>query len=135
MTTTPAAPAQPSPFDTGIAALQLLVSAVRRNPGCGQTQRIARFLLGLYNGRNHPFDLTNLRGLDGNLRQACLDALALDSLGLGECHTWFKNGDRIWQEMQRDYSASPKWRKASREYLAQLASGGLNSQTGLGVAE
>ena len=45
----------------------------------GQSVRIARFLLGLYNGPAFPFDLTDLRALDRSLKNDCLAVLAMDS--------------------------------------------------------
>lgn len=44
----------------------------------GQARRIAQFIAGTFNGRNYPFDLFELRGLDvaiGDDMLLCLDAL------------------------------------------------------------
>jgi hypothetical protein len=45
-------------------ALPLITHAVETNPGAGQSRRLVRFLAGLYNGSDFPFDLTDLRSLD-----------------------------------------------------------------------
>lgn len=45
----------------------------------GQSVRIARFLLGLYNGPAFPFDLTDLRAIDRSLNNDCFAVLAMDS--------------------------------------------------------
>ena len=74
--------------DRAVAGLETLVATIRRNPTAGQTRRLVRFLAGIYNGPRFPFDLTDLRGLDLNLAQACLDVLALDHFGIREIHQW-----------------------------------------------
>jgi len=45
----------------------------------GQSGVCARLLLGLYNGRRFPFDLTELRRLDSALLRAAFDVLAMDA--------------------------------------------------------
>ena len=47
-----------------------------RHPDTGGTRRIRRFLLGLFDGDDYPFDLTSLSGLDSNLFESCLVVLA-----------------------------------------------------------
>jgi len=44
----------------------------------GQSGRVRRFLLGLYNGDAFKFDLTELRSLDRNLQEDCMAVLAMD---------------------------------------------------------
>lgn len=72
----------------GVVALQVLVKTIQRNPGTGQVRRLVLFLAGLYNGPQFPFDMTELRGLDRDLRDACLDVLELDTYGQKEIHHW-----------------------------------------------
>lgn len=72
----------------GVVGLQVLVKAIQRNPGTGQARRLVLFLAGLYNGPQFPFDMTELRGLDRDLRDACLDVLELDTYGRQEIHQW-----------------------------------------------
>lgn len=74
--------------DPALEALQILVSSIRKSATTGQRRRITGFLASLYDGESFPFDLTNLRALDQNLREACLKVLIRDSLGLSEIHTW-----------------------------------------------
>ena len=52
------------------------------------------FLAGVYNGTDYPFDLTELRGLDTELANACLDYLNYDRLGEREVHKLLAHGDR-----------------------------------------
>jgi hypothetical protein len=37
-------------------ALQTIVKAIEKNPGTGQTGRLVRFLAGVYNGNEFPFE-------------------------------------------------------------------------------
>lgn len=72
----------------GRVGLQTILTAIQGNPGTGQVTRLVRFLAGIYNGPQFPFDMTDLRTLDGNLRDACLDVLELDTYGFSEVHQW-----------------------------------------------
>jgi hypothetical protein len=76
------------------AALRVIEQAIDENPTTGQARRLVRFLAGLYNGSDYPFDLTELRGLDTRLANACLDYLNYDRLGIAEVHKHLTNGDR-----------------------------------------
>jgi hypothetical protein len=76
------------------AALRTIEQAIDDNPTTGQARRLVRFLAGLYNGQDYPFDLTDLRGLDTRLANACLDYLNYDRLGIAEVHKHLTNGDR-----------------------------------------
>lgn len=71
-----------------IQGLQLIVGAIRRNPGSGQVRRLVAFLGGLYNGPRFPFDLTYFRELDWDLAGACLDVLRFDQYSESEVHQW-----------------------------------------------
>ena len=53
------------------------------HPTTGQGGWLVRFLAGLYHGAEYPFDLSELRGLDTRLANACLDYLNYDRLGFG----------------------------------------------------
>ncbi len=77
-----------------MAALQVIEMAINDHPTSGGARRLVRFLAGLYNGQDYPFDLTELRGLDTNLANACLDYLNYDRLGIKEVHKHLANGDR-----------------------------------------
>lgn len=52
----------------------------------GQCRITSAFLLGLYNGRRFPFDLTSFRGLDDDLVRDCLIVLELDATPRAEVH-------------------------------------------------
>lgn len=75
-------------------ALKIIEAAIRENPGSGQVERLVRFLAGLYNGSDFPFDLTDLRALDTKLANACLDYLNYDRLGKHEVHRHLSGGER-----------------------------------------
>ena len=62
-------------MDRAQEALRTIETAIGRNPTSGQARRLVRFLAGLYNGQDYPFDLTDLRALDTELANACLDYL------------------------------------------------------------
>jgi hypothetical protein len=82
------------------AALRVIEQAIDDNPTTGQARRLVRFLAGIYNGQDYPFDLTELRGLDTRLASACLDYLDYldylnyDRLGIAEVHKHLTNGER-----------------------------------------
>ncbi|NYU52262.1 hypothetical protein H0B49_35090, partial [Pseudomonas aeruginosa] len=57
----------------GLTALKRLLPIAQRDSS--QSGVIGRFLLGLYNGQAHRFDLTELRRLDPALFDACLSVL------------------------------------------------------------
>lgn len=66
----------------------------------GQCSRIARFLLGLYNGDRYPFDLTELRGIDDALYDDCIRVLNIDArLTRREVHAYFEQGGAKWEAL------------------------------------
>jgi hypothetical protein len=75
-------------------ALEIIETAIREHPTTGQAGRLVRFLAGLYNGQDYPFDLTDLRALDTRLANACLDYLSYDRLGKQEVHRHLAGGER-----------------------------------------
>jgi len=75
-------------------SLQVIVKAIEEHPGTGQTGRLVRFLAGVYNGNEFPFDSTDLRALDTELANACIDYLNYDRLAKAEVHTHLPNGGR-----------------------------------------
>lgn len=84
-------------------ALETIVSAIETHPTTGQTRRLACFLAALYNGQDYPFDLTELRGLDTALANACLDYLNYDRLGIKEVHRHLPGGDAQLHGWMRRY--------------------------------
>jgi hypothetical protein len=75
-------------------SLQTIVKAIEQHPGTGQSRRLVRFLAGVYNGHEFPFDLTDLRSLDIELANACIDYLNYDRLSKAEVHTHLPDGGR-----------------------------------------
>jgi hypothetical protein len=68
-----------------------------------QGERVARLLLGCYNGRRFPFDLTNLRGLDYELMDDCLAVLRMDANPYHEVHLYFPNGGKVFEQLADDW--------------------------------
>jgi hypothetical protein len=67
--------------------LQRIIKAIEDHPGTGGCGRLVRFLASMYNGYDYHFDLTDLRALDTELANACIDYLNYDRLGKAEVHT------------------------------------------------
>jgi len=65
----------------------------------GQSRVVGRFLLGLYNGHDFPFELHELRGLDLPLFEDCLKVLMMDYSPELEVHERVENGDKIFGEL------------------------------------
>jgi hypothetical protein len=86
-----------------LAALKVIESAINQHPTSGGARRLVRFLAGLLNGQDYPFDLTKLRGLDTRLANACLDYLNFDRLGHQEVHNHLANGERDLHRWLRNY--------------------------------
>ncbi|KIH84239.1 DUF7673 family protein [Pseudomonas batumici] len=93
---------RPAIRKAGIDALVRLVPVALRDTG--QSGVVARFLLGLYNGPAHPFDLTELRRLDVGLFDDFIAVLRLDNTPEQEVHTYLPNGDAIWQELRGNWA-------------------------------
>lgn len=90
-----------------LAALEIIETAVRHNPTTGQAGRLVRFLAGVYNGYDYPFDLTDLRALDTRLANACLDYLNYDRFGKKEVHRHLSGGERELHQWIEDYGLEP----------------------------
>jgi hypothetical protein len=86
-----------------MAALKVIETAINAHPTTGGAKRLVRFLASLYNGRDYPFDLSELRGLDTTLANACLDYLNYDRLGIAEVHKHLTNGDRDLHRWLEEY--------------------------------
>lgn len=65
----------------------------------GQSEVVGRFLLGLYNGDDFPFALTDLRALDIEVFQDCMHVLAMDYSPEVEVHERVVDGGPIWQRL------------------------------------
>jgi hypothetical protein len=83
----------------GVDALLRLVPVAQRDTG--QSGVVGRFLLGLYNGRRYPFDLTELRSLDSALFEHCIAVLRLDNSPEQEVHTYIHDGEAVWEDLRR----------------------------------
>jgi hypothetical protein len=95
-------------MDRAQEALQIIETAIGNNPTSGQAGRLVRFLAGLYNGSDYPFDLTDLRVLDTRLANACLDYLNYDRLEKREVHGHLTGGDRRLHQWLEDYGIKPR---------------------------
>ena len=96
-------------------ALQTIETAIREHPTTGQAGRLVRFLAGVYNGGGFPFDLTDLRALDSELANACLDYLNCDRLGKREVHHHLSGGDRELHQWLEGYGIEPALRLRERQ--------------------
>jgi hypothetical protein len=105
-----------------MVALEIIEAAIRENPAVGHARRLVRFLLGIYNGYDYPFDVTDLRALDTRPANACLDYLNYDCLGIKEVHRDLSGGDRKLHERRADCGTSARALRGERQEaaLAQL---------------
>ena len=67
-----------------------------------------KFLVGIYNGEDCPFDLGELRALDTELANACLDYLNYDRLGKREVHKHLTSGDPDLPRRLERYDLLPR---------------------------
>jgi len=94
--------ARPAVVVNGRRALARLVAVTEGDSI--QCRRVASFLLGLYNGTRFPFDLTDLRGLDFDLFDDCLDVLRMDVSPEQELHQYVDGGGERFEAMARDFA-------------------------------
>lgn len=92
------------------SALAKIVAHIEQHDGTGGARRLVKFVAGLYNGDDYPFDLTELRGLDVALQNACLDYLNYDRLGIDEVHTHLPGGDKQLHRWLERYGITPRQR-------------------------
>lgn len=90
-------------YDDAMVALDQIVTAIDENPGTGQVGRLVAFIAGCYNGPRYPFDLTELRGLDARLADACLTYLQYERFGLKEIHKHIEGGGLRVQQWIEEY--------------------------------
>jgi hypothetical protein len=96
-------------------SLQKIVKAIEEHPGTGQAQRLVRFLASVYNGSDFHFDLTDLRALDAELANACIDYLNYDRLAKAEVHTHLPGGARQLEWFMAQHGIRPQIRFSRRE--------------------
>ena len=102
-------------------ALQKIAKAIEDHPGTGQGRRLVRFLAGVYNGGEFPFDLTDLRALDTELANACIDYLNYDRLAKAEVHTHLPEGGRQMQRFIAESGIRPQLHLSThREHKSRL---------------
>ena len=83
-------------------ALEVIETAIR------QAGPLMQFLAALYNGHDYMFDLTELRALDTELANACLDYLNYDRLGRQEVHYHLSSGATELQHWIERYGIKPR---------------------------
>lgn len=86
---------------TGEAALRRLLPIAQRFTGQGE--RVARILLGLYNGARFPLNLLNLRSLDHEILNDVLAVLRMDANAYQEVHQYFDNGGDVFEQLAKDW--------------------------------
>lgn len=94
------------PTDKQMEALQRLW--VIANGVTGQCGRVARFLLGLYNGERFPFDLTDFRCLDREIFEDCLTVLDMDSQPIREVHQLLGQTSDRFERLAEDWGLLKK---------------------------
>jgi hypothetical protein len=97
-----------------LEGLQVILEAIRSDAGTAQCGRLVRFLAGLSNGCDYPFDFSDLQPLDPALASACLDYLNFDRLGVCEIEDQLEERGRDLQAWVRDYGITPLQREESR---------------------
>lgn len=95
-------------MDRAREGLLTIETAIGENPTSGQAGRLIRFIAGLYNGYDYPFDLTDLRALDTRMANACLDYLNYDRLGKQEVHRHLTGGEQRLHQWLEDYGIKPR---------------------------
>jgi hypothetical protein len=94
----------------GEAALRRLLPIAQRDTD--QSGRVARILLGLYNGHRFPLNLTNLRSLDDAIFEDVIAVLRMDANAYQEVHLYFENGGRIFEKLADDWGMNEKARES-----------------------
>lgn len=90
----------------GEAALRRLLPIAQRDTG--QSARVARVLLGLYNGHRFPLDLTSLRSLDYEILDDVLAVLRMDANARQEVHCYFEHGGLVFEKLADDWGFEKK---------------------------
>lgn len=89
--------ALPAIRKAGEAALHELLPVAFSDTG--QSGVVAKFLLGVYNGKRFPFDLSEFRRLDRELFEKCQAVLAMDFQPKREVHEYVADGGRIFESL------------------------------------
>lgn len=107
-----AAVERPAIIENGVEALRRLVRLAQGDTGqCGV---VAKFVLGLYNGRRFPFDLTELRRLDDAIFDDCMVLLRMDAcVTEREVHRYLKDGAQLFERIAADWGLNPELSRAT----------------------
>lgn len=81
-------------------ALARLLDAALHGTGDGQSEICRDFLLGLWKGQEHMFDLARLRRLEIDQWQDCMAVLQLYQCSQSPLHLNIRDGERIWQQLK-----------------------------------
>ena len=109
------------------SALTTLWNLTQVHAGTSGARAAAGVLLGLYNGGRFPFDLTDLRVLDGEHLKAALEVIACDATRCQmEVHDWLNQlsgrtdfGQRF-ERLAHEFGCFKRGR-CKREYLTPLS--------------
>ncbi|TLX57867.1 hypothetical protein DN826_06435 [Stutzerimonas nosocomialis] len=93
---------RPAIETAGVQALHRLTPIAGGHTG--QSRAVGRFLLGLYNGEDFPFDLTDLRCLDLPVFEDCMCVLLMDYSPELEVHERVPNGFAIWDQLMAKWA-------------------------------
>ncbi len=81
-------------------ALVRLLQAALHGTGDGQSEICRDFLLALWKGQEHPFNLSKLQRLEIEQWQDCMAVLQLHQFSLSPIHLAIQNGEQIWQRLK-----------------------------------
>jgi hypothetical protein len=93
---------KPATRAAGIEALKRLIAIAQRDTG--QSDVVARFLLGCYNGQDFPFDVTELRRLDIEVHDDCMAVLKMDYAPQREVHDLIEQGPQIFKALAHHWA-------------------------------
>lgn len=87
------------------AGLDSLAHLIDYTFGTGnQCEVVARFLAGLYNGQDFPFDLSDLRVLDADVFEHCMAVLRVAQRADVEIHEYIPDGSNVFCTILRDWN-------------------------------
>ena len=74
--------------------------------GSGQSSRVGRFLLGVFNGTRHPFDFADLRFVDREIFDDCIEILRFDNYSRARIEDLIPFGDAVLTALSRAYGSN-----------------------------
>jgi hypothetical protein len=104
----------------GVPALERLINVASHDTG--QSHVCGRFLLGLYNGPEYPFVLTEMRRLDNELIEDCLTVLRMDADSVNEVHQLIPDGVAIFRRLRMAWTTRREVEQWSEEDRAEWLS-------------